>query len=48
MADLRRGGIKALDIIPKEQRADALTAWLIERIAGLYRIGRQFIDATPE
>ncbi|MDB5772232.1 MAG: transposase [Burkholderia sp.] len=45
---MRREFIKALDAIPKAQRHQALAAWPVERIAGLYRIERQFADATPE
>jgi len=47
MTHLRRGFVKALDAIPKEQRAQATAAWPIEKIAVLYRIEKQFANATP-
>jgi len=48
MAHMRRGFVKALDAIPKEQRSQALAAWPVGKIAVLYRIEKKFIYATPE
>lgn len=48
MAHIRRGFVKALDAIPKAQRAEALAAWPIDQIAILYQIEKHQADATPE
>jgi len=48
MAHMRRGFDKALDAIPKDKRPQSRAAWMIDKIASLYKVEKDFTKATPE